>query len=195
MPRRSLVCIGPVTGACSVEAMTKRSYQWSELPHLARRTLWSLRKPTPDPAGDEWLRSLLSPQETLLYRSMTAVDRAHAISCAQCVDDLDQQVVVASALHDVGKTDAGLGTPGRVVATFCGLLIAERARTWHDKSGLRRQVAVYLDHTERGAAALIAAGSSDVVIAWAREHHLDAGSWTIPPAIAARLKAADDAEG
>lgn len=162
---------------------------------MARRTLWSLRKPTPEADGEEWLRSLLSPQETLLYRSMSAADRAHAIACARHVEDLGPEVIVASALHDVGKTQAGLDTLGRVAATLCGLLIADQARGWLNNRGLSGQIAVYLDHTERGALALAQAGASDSAVTWAREHHLDATEWTLPSRIAARLKAADDADG
>jgi hypothetical protein len=119
--------------------MAERAYEWSELPHLAQRTLWSLKKPLPDPSGEAWLLGLLSPRESMLYRSMDVIDRAHAVECAQFVTDQADEVIVASALHDVGKTGAGLGTPGRVAASFCGLLIADRARAWTRTSGLRRR--------------------------------------------------------
>lgn len=174
--------------------MPKRAYQWSELPHLARRTIWSMRKPVPDADDDAWLRSQLSPQETLLYRSMSAPDRAHAISCGRHVEDMGVEAVVASALHDVGKTPAGLDTAGRVVATLCGLLMAERARSWAAASGLRGQIADYLDHTERGAVMLREAGASEMAVTWAREHHLERSQWTLPAEVAERLHAADDAE-
>jgi len=173
---------------------TKRSYQWSELPHLAQRTLWSLRKPVPRTDDEAWLMSLLSPPEALLYRSMSAADRAHAITCGRHVEDLGTEVVVASALHDVGKTQAGLDTVGRVVATLCGLLIADQARSWADQRGVRGQIATYLDHTERGAAMLTQAGASEMAVAWAREHHHDPADSTLPAEIAERLKLADDAD-
>lgn len=173
--------------------MSERVYAWSEVPHLAQRTLWSLRKPVPDPDGEKWLLTLLSQKEGLLYRSMSAVDRAHAIGCARQVDDLDAEVIVASALHDVGKTDSGLGTPGRVLATLAGLMIAERARGWAGRRNIAGQIATYLDHPERGALALTKAGSSSLAIAWAREHHLGDDRLTIEPAIARRLRDADDA--
>lgn len=125
---------------------------------------------------------------------MSAPDRAHAISCAQHVEDLGPEAVVASALHDVGKTPAGLDTLGRVTATLCGLLIADQARSWTAASGLRGQIGAYLDHTERGAAMLAAAGASDMAVTWAREHHFDRARWTLPAEIAERLQAADDAD-
>ncbi len=171
---------------------SRRAYSWTEIPHLAQRTLWSLRKPTPDPEGEQWLLSLLSPSEHRLYRSMATVDQAHAINSARAVEHLGAEVVVASALHDVGKTQAGLGTPGRVAASFAGLLIYERARGWRMHRGLRGQIGRYLDHSEIGAGELEAAGASSLAVTWAREHHLPPDEGTIAEATAAALRAADE---
>lgn len=173
--------------------MSERSYQWAEIPHLAQRTLWSLRKPAPDPDGQAWLVSLLSPAEQELYWQLDEVDRAHAIGCAQAVADESTDVIVASALHDVGKIDASLGTPGRVVATLCGLFISERAQAWPpNRRGLRGRIARYLDHADRGVARLEAAGSSELSVAWAREHHLPEERRTMDPAMWQLLHDADE---
>lgn len=169
-----------------------RAYRWSDVPHLAQRTLWSLRKPVPDPDGEQWLLGLLSPAETVLYRSMAEVDRAHAILCARAVESWGTEVVVASALHDVGKTQAGLGTPGRVLASFAGLLIADQARTWDTRGGLLGQIGRYLDHSEIGARELEAAGASALAVAWAREHHLPSSMQTIAPDVRDALHEADE---
>ena len=173
--------------------MTERqsAYSWRDVPHLAQRTLWSLRSPTPDAEGEAWLLSLLSPSETVLYRGMASVDRSHAIVCAQAVRDHGAEAAVASAMHDVGKTAAGLGTPGRVLASLAGLAIYDQARTWNTAAGLRGRIGRYLHHSEAGAQALEAAGSSELAIAWAREHHLPADQQTIDPTLAAELKLAD----
>ncbi|MFB0901665.1 MAG: hypothetical protein QMA93_02245 [Acidimicrobiales bacterium] len=168
------------------------AYSWCQIPHLAQRTLWSLRKPAPDPEGERWLLSLLTPAESVLYRQMAAVDRAHAINCARVVESLGAEVVVASALHDVGKTQSGLGTAGRVAASLAGVVNYEQARSWGSKPGLRGQVALYLDHSDIGSAELQMAGASKLAVAWAREHHLQAEQQTIEPDLAAALKAADD---
>lgn len=174
--------------------MSDRTYQWAEIPHLARRTLWSMRKPAPHPEAEAWLLSLLSQPEADLYRQMDEVDRAHAIGCAEQVRDRPPEVIVASALHDVGKIDASLGTPGRVAATLCGLLIAERARGWpSNRRGLRGRIARYLDHADRGVARLTQAGSSRLAVDWAREHHLPPESRTMDPAMWQLLHEADEA--
>ena len=117
---------------------TSSAYSWKEIPHLAQRTLWSLRKPEPDAAGEAWLLGLLTPAETNLYRSMAAVDRAHAINCARAVESFGSEVVVASALHDVGKTQAGLGTSGRVAASLAGLVMYDKARGVEEQAGIAR---------------------------------------------------------
>jgi len=172
-------------------AASSRAYSWSEIPHLAQRTLWSLRKPEPDPDGEKWLLGLLSPAESVLYRSMAEVDRAHAIDCARAVEDLGAEVAVASALHDIGKTQAGLGTTGRVAASFAGLLIADQARGWKNRGGLFGQIGRYLDHSEIGARELEAAGASELAVAWARDHHVPAEASTIDADLHAALSRAD----
>jgi len=137
------------------------------------------------------LLGLLAPAETVLYRSMAGVDRAHAVNSARAVEHLGTEVVVASALHDVGKTQAGLGTPGRVAASFAALVAYDQARSWRELGGLRGQIGRYLDHSEIGAAELEAAGASGLAVAWAREHHLPSTQQTIAPDLAAALTSAD----
>ncbi|MEM7094773.1 MAG: hypothetical protein AAF567_17345 [Actinomycetota bacterium] len=173
--------------------MSERAYAWSEIPHLAKRTVWSLRKPAPDPDGQAWLVALLTEAEQALYWQMDEVDRAHAIGCAVAVENEPTEVIVASALHDVGKVDASLGTPGRVVATLCGLFISERAQAWPpNRRGLRGRIARYLDHADRGVTRLTAAGASQLAIDWAREHHLPEDKRTMAPEMWGLLHEADE---
>lgn len=96
-------------------------------------------------------------------------------------------VVAAALLHDVGKTASGLRTPGRVLATAVGAM-ADRRRV---ASG-RGRIARYLRHDVEGAAMLTEAGSDELTVAWAREHHLPESAWTIPLPVADALRAADD---
>jgi hypothetical protein len=53
-------------------------------------------------------------------------------------------------------------------------------------------VAAYLAHDRLGAKLLAAAGSDPLTVSWARQHHLPPEEWTLLPAIATALKAADD---
>lgn len=164
--------------------------------HLARRFVWSLSNAAPDPDDEKWLVGLLNDRETHLYTMMSNQDRRHAIICGRAMpsllgDDVAAEVIVASALHDVGKTPARLGTIGRAIAML--LRPAMRADDrWIAKTSLFGRMRKYTEHPAIGAEQLRGAGSADVVVAWALEHHLESEQWTIEPGIAAALAEADD---
>lgn len=145
--------------------------------HLVRRFFFSLRPGRPDPADEAWLFALLTPGERALYEAQPDVDKVHAVRCAVAIrqergEDAPPELVAASSLHDVGKADSGLGTVGRVVATLCvSVLTEERVSGWSTHRGLAGRVGRYATHVELGALALSAAGSHDLVVAWARHHH------------------------
>jgi hypothetical protein len=151
-----------------------------KLLHLARRFFGSLSRREPDSGDEAWVRSLVGDGEHALWRSMSAADRRHAIGVARTVP---VDLAPAALLHDVGKTVTGFGTFARVGATVLGWLGRER---W------RGRVGDYLHHDVLGADLLRAAGSSDLTVAWAREHHLPESRWTVPHESGALLKAADD---
>ncbi|MEA3056610.1 MAG: hypothetical protein QOD30_2042, partial [Actinomycetota bacterium] len=50
----------------------------------------------------------------------------------------------------------------------------------------------YLHHDEVGAKLLRDAGSDELTVAWAREHHLPRDRWSLPLDAGDALKAADD---
>jgi len=160
--------------------------------HLVRRTVVSLRGRNPTADEERWALAHLSPNEQLLWRSMTPVDRAHALEVARGAAlryGEDRRVVAAGLLHDVGKVDAALGVGGRVVATLVGPLVPDR---WAPHLG---RLGRYLTYPRRGAAMLAAAGSDALVVAWAAEHHQPPARWTIERGAAEALRAADDAAG
>lgn len=173
-----------------------RKYRFSEIGHLAQRTLWSLRKPQPDQSATQWLEGFFSANELVLFHAMSATDQAHAVICAQAVSELGDDVIVASALHDVGKTDARLETAGRVLASLCGLIGIDPAAGPRFLApvfkGLRDRLSWYLNHSEIGAQILTEAGSCDLAISWAREHHFASEDCSLPADLAERLRRADD---
>ena len=63
---------------------------------------------------------------------------------------------------------------------------------WSETQGFTRRVGLYLEHPRLGADLLGLAGSAPLTVAWTAEHHLPAEDWTVPQAIGAALKAADD---
>jgi hypothetical protein len=158
--------------------------------HLAARFFGALDPRGPGPVDDGWATDHLLPGELALWRRMSGPDRRHAVGVARDVvarlgGAAPRPVVAAGLLHDVGKVEARLGTLARVPATLVGIAGRERAA----RGGGR--VAAYLRHDEIGAAALAAAGSDPVTVAWAREHHLPPERWSVDPGVGAALKAAD----
>lgn len=159
--------------------------------HLARRFFGALDPRGPSPEDEAWVAGALSAGELGLWRRMSGPDRRHAVGVAREVvirlgPGASRPVVAAALLHDVGKVDAGLGTLARVPATLVGLVARERAAAGSGR------VARYLRHDAIGADLLTAAGADPLTVAWAREHHLPADRWSVPPKIGKALKAADD---
>ena len=90
-------------------------------------------------------------------------------------------MLAAALLHDVGKTDSGLRTYGRVVATLSAAVAGhDAAHAWSQRRGFTRKVGLYLRHAELGADQLALAGSDPLTVAWAREHHDPPERWTVP---------------
>lgn len=166
--------------------------------HLVRRFVGSLRPGGPSPADQAWVDALLQPGEDRLWRSLSGPDRRHAVGVARRVEralghEASRPVLVAALLHDVGKVESGLRTYGRVVATVSGRVAGpDMAHAWRRQRGFARRVGLYLLHAEIGGDLLALAGSDPLVVAWAREHHLPSEQWTVPAAVGAVLKAADD---
>ncbi len=150
--------------------------------HLARRFFQSLLGRGPDPEAEAWLLAMLNPAEAGLYRRMSRPDRAHAVRSARHAALTNDGLRVAAGLHDVGKTEAGLGTAARVGATLAGAVCPGR---------LSGRWAQYRDHPELGAALLREAGSAHLAVVWAAEHHLTPDKQSLPPEVAATLAAAD----
>jgi hypothetical protein len=93
----------------------------------------------------------------------------------------------------VGKTESGLGTYGRVVATLSATVAgADMAGAWSEQRGFARRVGLYLQHDRIGGDLLELAGSDPITVAWAREHHRPPADWTVPEPLASALKLADD---
>lgn len=157
--------------------------------HWARRFTTSLSRRLPAADDDAWLLEQLEPAEVAWYQRMSPQDRRHAVGCARMAHTLlgaasTREIRVASALHDVGKVQSGLGTVGRSFASAAGTVGALRPR-------LPARWQQYLDHSEIGALLLQEAGSGPLAVAWAREHHLPPAEWTIDPSVGRALIEAD----
>ena len=166
--------------------------------HLIKRFAGSLRPGGPGATADSWVEARLLPGELKLWRRMSGPDRRHAVDVAERVEralghEATRPVLAAALLHDVGKTESGLRTYGRVVATLSAKVAgAEMAATWRKQRGFARKVGLYLQHDRIGGDLLELAGSDPLTVAWTREHHRPEPEWTLAPSVAIALKAADD---
>ena len=173
--------------------------------HRATRFFGSLLGSAPSPEDDDWAQRWLNDREAASFRKMSGTDRRHAIGVARAValnldrvdlaeDDADARWIEAAALlHDVGKSVAGLGTYGRVVATLSGWIGGhDMAASWADTRGFTRKVGLYLQYPALGADVLRMAGSDERVVAWAAQHHEPEESWTVPVDVGRLLRLADD---
>ncbi len=169
-----------------------------EAGHLVKRFFGSLVPVGPSKDDTAWVREHLLPEELDIWARMSRQDRRHAAGVARRVeaalgDAAIRPVIAAALLHDCGKTVAGLGTYGRVVATL-SLKLAGRdiAMAWSETRGFTRRVGLYVEHPRLGADLLGMAGSAPLTVAWAAEHHLPPEDWTVPAEIGQALKDADD---
>lgn len=157
-----------------------------------------MRPGGPAAADDAWAVGWLVPGEVALWRRMSGADRRHAVGVARrTVDELGESatrpVVAAALLHDVGKVESGFGPWRRAIATVVGFVAGhDRAERWRTGREPLARVGRYLCHDAIGADLLTAAGSDPLTVTWAREHHLPPERWTVPAAIGAALKLADD---
>jgi hypothetical protein len=176
--------------------------------HRARRFGRSLVARAPSDDDTRWAHARLSEGERRLFDKMPAVDRSHSIAVARLVasrldqlglsepDDDARWLLAAALTHDVGKSVAGLGTYGRVVATLSEAVGgASMARVWADKRGMTRKVGLYLQYPQLGADLLAVAGSDERVVAWAAQHHEPEETWSVPVEAGRVLRDADDEAG
>jgi putative nucleotidyltransferase with HDIG domain len=161
--------------------------------HLTRRFFGSLSARSFGEADIAWVRSMLTPAELRLWETLGRADRAESMAVARRAarelgPDAEPVWLAAALLHDVGKTEAHLGTFGRVGATLVGVVISD-GRARH----LPNRVGEYLAHDNIGAELLAAAGARPEITAWAAAHHRPE-LWPatgLPPRVAAVLAEAD----
>jgi hypothetical protein len=172
--------------------------------HLARRFVRALWPGAPRAEDVAWVAGILDADELELWRALPNHDQRYTIRVARTVDEQltgtefagDERWLAAALLHDAGKLDAGLGVVGRSVATVMGAAAGSaRVERWAHSSGLRRRMAWYLHHDDRGADLIRAVGGRDEAARWAWAHH-HRERWRasgIPLPVAEVLEAADDA--
>lgn len=171
--------------------------------HLVRRFVGTLGRGEPGPVDRAWVAQVCTPCEAALLRRLPRHDRRHAVTVARAVEARlagtafadDPRWIEAALLHDVGKLDAGLGVPGRVVATVLAAIGGPaRIAGWAPRSGYRGRIGRYLDHPDRGAVQIRRCGGSPEAAAWAAAHQEPArhAACGLPGPVVDALCAADD---
>jgi hypothetical protein len=172
-----------------------------KLRHLSSRFFRALWPGPPSRVNRAWVETVLTPAELDLWRRMPNHDQRHSIAVARRVertlagtDHAGERCWLAAALlHDVGKLDAGLSVPGRVMAT--GVVAVQGRETVAARAGepgLSGRIARYSQHPARGAVLIEQIGGSPEAARWAAAHHDSAPPAGIPVPVVAALRAADD---
>lgn len=183
-------------------SQSTRHYEIGGLSHLARRFAGSLWPGGPGVAGEAWARQWLRSGEVDVWKAMSGPDRRHGLAVARRVAEslgnadgagVPRKALAAALLHDAGKSESRLGVLGRSAATVLAAALGrKKVAGWRGASGWRAEAGRYAAHDEIGGEMLAAAGSDPLVVAWAREHHRPPADWSVDPALAGVLKAADD---
>lgn len=173
----------------------------ARLSHLVRRFFGSLRPGGPAASEQSWAEAQLLPGEREIWISLSGPDRRHSAAVARRVQlalgpSASRPVLAAALLHDCGKLQSGLRTPGRVVATVLAVSVVTSesdAKRWSGSSSpWKRAIGEYRLHPEIGALLLAEAQSDPLTVTWTREHHMARASWSLDPTIARALHEADD---
>ena len=168
--------------------------------HLLKRLFFSVLPAKKSNASDELL-SLLNSKELSLFNAQKRIDKNHSfrnikklIASSETTPTPD--LLVACALHDVGKIQSRFGLTGRVIATCVASVVGlRRIDAWSRKNpkSLSHRIAVYIRHPEIGANLLMEAQSNRIAIAWARDHHKRLDESTLDPSLFIILSEADRA--
>ena len=126
----------------------------SKFAHLAKRFVLSLVPSQVQEIERQWVHSVLTQSELVLWNNMMVQDRRHSVMVGRRFvkyrPTASQSEIAGALLHDVGKSVARLGSFARVIATLVGPRTS-RFRQYHD-------------HEAIGATMLRSIGSDELTI-------------------------------
>jgi hypothetical protein len=186
---------GPSEVERSIMAMARTT-------HLVSRFFSSLVPFPVRQADQEWVASVLAPEELALWTRLSRADRRESIAVARRTAvaladtdyDADPRWLAAALLHDVGKLDARFGPIRRSLATLITAVVGRRTvEGWVDKSGFIRRCALYTFHDQLGGDRLRMAGGRSEAVLWAEAHHRPAiwDTTGLPTTVVVALATAD----
>jgi putative nucleotidyltransferase with HDIG domain len=114
------------------------------------------------------VRAHLDPQLTELFLRMAVRDQVHALRVLHRLDGAEPLLQQAALLHDIGKSEAPLGTIGRSLMVLAGAIGARGLLM--RVPGIGPRVRRYLDHPRIGADLLRHAGADAPLVQIVAEH-------------------------
>ena len=136
---------------------------------------WHTLTAKPDQDDLTLAEKLLSPALLNLFMQMQASEQAHSISIARQLledDQVDNDLIIAALLHDVGKSRYPLRLWERTIIVVGNRLFPTKASQWGQgaPAGWRRAFVVAAQHPAWGAEMVAQAGASPMVVAIVRRH-------------------------
>lgn len=134
-------------------------YRVGHIGHLASRFFNYLSSKPLTPAERSAACRILEPGEQAVFFAQPAQDQRHGFTMAAQLEG--REAKRTALLHDGGKRHARLGALGRVLATLIGLF----------KLPARGRIAMYQNHGPIAARELAEISSTQLVVAYTRDHH------------------------
>jgi HD domain len=139
------------------------------------RQLWNALQAAPSQQDLDEVRAILSLGEMELFERMQPGEQAHSIAVMrrlQVQPDVEQDLVVAALLHDVGKSLYPLRVWERVMIVLVGAISPARLARWGkgEPHGWRRPFVVAMQHPAWGADLAARNGASPLAVELIRQH-------------------------
>ena len=145
------------------------------------------------------VRLILNPSEMELFQMMQPSEQAHSIKVMrrlQAQNVVEQDLLIAALLHDVGKSLSPLHAWDRVLIVLVGALSPGLLARWGcgEPRGWRRPFVVALGHPAWGADIAARQGAPPLVVELIRRHqnHLQMQAVYSTDTLLRKLQAADD---